>query len=435
MQLKTILAALLATLIWASGAFGQTSLYYKEIARDGKVYVFNTPEKLAQFEKSGEFGTNVTMVNQGPSGETIVAENETALDLYNFKHDRPGYERPAPKPEKSVIPTTLKVGSEGELKFSILLQPWYVTDSSPAGTTTSYYGNTTGLNSFRIRRAEIKLTGKISKAWGFEVMLDPAKTQSFTASGVAVTDDKVLQDLAVTFLGLKGQEISLGQKKITVTEEGLRSSSELDFGERARMTRTFSDRRETGLFYKGELGEYVAAYASVTNGTPANVVDDSNDTVFGATRVDVKPMHGMVLGGSGGTSSGETLAHLGRSLYGAHFKWDPADLPIAIRAEYLAARTGQVGKDDLRRNGFYGTVLYNITKQYQLGARFDRINNNSDVSGNKIDTWTFGFHWLPLGKNVNFKLDWYHVKQEGRTINGDLAESYNQVILHGQLAF
>ena len=69
-------ALALAAVLWIGTATAQTSLYYREIARDGKVYVFNTPEKFAQFEATGEFGTNLTMVNQGPNGETVV------FDLY-----------------------------------------------------------------------------------------------------------------------------------------------------------------------------------------------------------------------------------------------------------------------------------------------------------------------------------------------------------------
>ena len=42
-------------------------------------------------------GIAVTLVGRGPNGETIVAENETALDLYLFKHNLPAYERPTPK--------------------------------------------------------------------------------------------------------------------------------------------------------------------------------------------------------------------------------------------------------------------------------------------------------------------------------------------------
>ena len=39
-----------------------------------------------------------------PLGQTVVAENETAADLYFFKHGLDGYDRPTPKPEKPAEP-------------------------------------------------------------------------------------------------------------------------------------------------------------------------------------------------------------------------------------------------------------------------------------------------------------------------------------------
>ncbi len=413
-----------------------SSLFYKEVEKDGRVYVFNTAGRFKSWQASGDIGTAVSRIGQGPAGETVVAENETAMDLYNFKHDRPAYERPAPKPAAApAAPATLRIGDSGELKFGLLLQGWYVTDSSPAATGTSWLGNTTGYNTFRLRRAEIKLNGKITPDWGFEVMFDPAKSQNVTGS--ADTDSKILQDLAVTYLGLKGHEFSLGQKKIALTEEGVRSSSELDFAERAQVTRTFSDRRETGFFYKGEYGDMVGAMVSITNGTVANSNSNTNDNVFGAARVDVKPIQGLLVGGSGGTGpvSGG-LNHLARNRWGLHVKYDGNDdLPIGFRAEYMSATDEQLGKADLKRDGFYVTALYTAAKQFQFGVRYDELNNNKDVDGNKTKMFTAGFHYLIKGKNINLKLDYFNIKQEGRVINGVLDEKYQQFVLAAQVAF
>ncbi len=412
-------------------------LWYKEIAHDGRIYVFNTPTAYTNFLESREMGASITKLGYGPEGETVVFENETAIDLYNLKHNKDSEVRPytPPKPPAPVLPTTLKIG-DGELKFGLLLQGWYVTDDSDRSTTgtapSPWLGNTVGLNTFRLRRSEIKLNGKITPSWGFEVMFDPAKTQN-TAAG---QDGKILQDLAVTFLGLKGHEISLGQKKIVVTEEGVRSSSELDFGERAQVTRGFSDRRETGLFYKGEFNEHVTGYVSITNGTPANTNDDSNDTLFWAGRVDVKPIAGLLAGVSGGTSGGETTQHLSRTRYGAHVRYDGSDdLPIAIRFEYLRAKDGNANGTNLNRDGFYGTVLYTIDKLYQFGIRYDEINRNKDVDGNKTKTFTAGFHYMVKGKNINLKLDYFNIKEEGRRLNNVLDEKYSQFLLAAQVAF
>src|SRR5262249_15366822 len=139
---------------------------------------------------------------------------------------------------------------------------------------------------------------------------------------------------------------------------------------------------------------------TLTNGTASNVVDDSNDTVFFAARVDVKPIHGLLVGVSGGTSGGEGIQHLGRDRYGAHVRYDgPDEMPIGFRAEYLRAKDGQANGTKLNRDGFYVTALYTFQKTYQLGVRYDVIDNNRDVDNNRIKTFTAGFHYLVKGKN------------------------------------
>jgi hypothetical protein len=73
-------------------------LYYKEVEKDGRVYVFNTPERFKAWSASGEIGTAVTIIGGAEGGLTLVGENDTAVDLYVFKHNLPAYERPTPKP-------------------------------------------------------------------------------------------------------------------------------------------------------------------------------------------------------------------------------------------------------------------------------------------------------------------------------------------------
>jgi hypothetical protein len=421
----------------ASATAQVVGLYYQEVTRDGRIYVFNTFERYQAFQKTGEMGTSITLIGRGPNGETVIGENETAIDLFLFKHNLPAYDRPTPKPQAppaSAPPSTLKVG-DGELKFGLLLQPWFVYDSSPRGTSTSYLRNVTGYSTFVLRRAEIKLSGKITPSWGFEVMVDPAKTQLLTAAGVPVTDDKILQDLAVTFLGVKGQEFSLGQKKIPITEEGLRGSSQLDFVERARITRTFSDRRETGFFYKGEFGKYVGAYASLTNGTSSNVVN-YDKALFGAARVDIKPMAGLLVGASGGQTVGGSVNKIQRDILNGFFKYaNIAGMPIGFEAEYLSAATGQTGKPTVKGDGYYATVNYTIATKYQFAVRYDFINRNKDAAGNQVKTWTGGFNYLIKGNNVKLSLDYYDVDEQGRKVNNVLSEKYHQVVFLTQIAF
>lgn len=425
-------------------------LWYKEVEKDGRIYVFNTDKKYKEWLVSNDMGIAITMLGQGPTGETVVAENETAIDLYNLKHDRPGYSRPAPKaPAAAGPPTVLRWGSEGELKFGLLLQSWYIGDDSPYSTSgggNSTLGNNIGANTFRLRRSEIKLNGKVNGDWAFEVMFDPAKSITPQTAG---TDGKVLQDLAVTYTGFKGYELSLGQKKIILGEEGIRSSSELDFPERSQISRAYTDRRETGFFFKGDVAEPVTVFASFSNGNPSNVLSDTNDSLNSCGRLDLKFLPGLNFGGSGCYGAVQTSAHLLRRRVGGHARFNGGSaLPLIVEFEYLSGADGRAGVNDLRKDGFYGQALYTIANQIQVGVRYDTITNDKDAQNgengvaqkaSKIKTWTFGLHWLPLGhdkyKNVSLKLDYFKVQQDNRQVNGALSDSYNEFLIAAQVAF
>ena len=82
-------------------------LYYKEIKKDDRIYVFNIAANADRFEKSGEMGVGITKPGVGPNGETVVGDNERALQLFFFKHgisevvpDPPA----PPDPNSAVLP-------------------------------------------------------------------------------------------------------------------------------------------------------------------------------------------------------------------------------------------------------------------------------------------------------------------------------------------
>ncbi|MFI5179968.1 MAG: hypothetical protein ACHQPI_01080 [Thermoanaerobaculia bacterium] len=154
--LKRCFLGLVATvLVLTVGAASAQGLWYKEVERDGRIYVFNTAKKLDAWQKSGDMGVAITLVGHGPNGETVVAENEMAIDLYNLKHDRPPYNRPpAPKPSaaEESSPLQFKIGSATiqPLGFMDFTGMYRSTDvGSGIGTnfgsipygTTSYQGN------------------------------------------------------------------------------------------------------------------------------------------------------------------------------------------------------------------------------------------------------------------------------------------------------
>jgi hypothetical protein len=70
------------------------AIFYNEVAKDGRIYVFADWSKYDAFIKSGsadiDASTAITRPGYGPHGETIVFDSENAVNLYNFKHGLPG---------------------------------------------------------------------------------------------------------------------------------------------------------------------------------------------------------------------------------------------------------------------------------------------------------------------------------------------------------
>src|SRR6185436_3740312 len=93
-RVLTGLLCLITVLVAASATAQVMGLYYQEVEKDGRIYVFNTPERYKSWQQSGDMGTAITLPGAGPNGETIVGENETAIDLYTYKHNLPAYDRP-----------------------------------------------------------------------------------------------------------------------------------------------------------------------------------------------------------------------------------------------------------------------------------------------------------------------------------------------------
>jgi hypothetical protein len=79
--------AVLLSLAAAAGSWAQ-GMYYQEIAKDGRIYVFNIGKEYDAWSKSGELGKAITRLAYGPNGETVVFDSEAAISLFNFKHGK-----------------------------------------------------------------------------------------------------------------------------------------------------------------------------------------------------------------------------------------------------------------------------------------------------------------------------------------------------------
>ena len=231
----------LMALLAASVATAQvTGLYYQEVEKDGRIYVFNTPEKYQLWEQTGDMGIAITLIGRGPNGETVVAENETAADLYFFKHNLPGYDRPTPKPAAPAFTVGWKDGKTTISRSARAghLQPHAgpLHRREPRGRA----GERPDRSSFPIRRMQHQVR-RLGLHQGPHLR---------AAVRTAPTPPTCSQDANVNYDFTKGKKLFMlkaGQYKVPFGRQQLTSSGNQQFVDRSVVSDTFARGRDIGV--------------------------------------------------------------------------------------------------------------------------------------------------------------------------------------------
>ena len=70
------------------GVPGTPPMFYREVEKDDRLYVFALESELKRWQSSGEIGRGTTRPGYGPQDETVVFDSDDAITLYNFSHGR-----------------------------------------------------------------------------------------------------------------------------------------------------------------------------------------------------------------------------------------------------------------------------------------------------------------------------------------------------------
>ena len=261
---REALTALIVAVVMAAGAglASAQGFYYKEIRKDDRIYVFNVAENADRFEKTGEMGVGITRPGVGPNGETVVGDNERALQLFFFKH---GLSEPVPEPKPPIQTIVWRDGKtrittdSAYLEMSSRVQVRFTGESPDENTQlagTAAKGDTKG--SFRIRRAKFKLEGWLMKSWlTYEMQLNyPGVTGRNPGA--------ILEDAAFDVDFTKGKglfRVHVGQFKVPYGAQELTSSGNQQFVDRALVSNSFFRGRETGMALWGATAEQQARMA------------------------------------------------------------------------------------------------------------------------------------------------------------------------------
>ena len=407
---KVLVAAGLAVLALLVGATAGTaqiaSLYYQEVEKDGRIYVFNTPERYASWSASGEIGTAITLIGKAEGGKTLVAENETAADLYLFKHDLPGFDRPTPKPEKKFDERVY--WKDGKTTFET--KQAKIAISNRAQLRYSYFDAADDAiedrGTFNVRRMKTAIEGETSdKAWKFKlqanwvgagyataVALVPGDTPSLN---VTTRRGPELEDAEVWWQKHGMAKVWVGQGKVPFGRQQYTSSGKQQFVDRWIGDALFAPGRDQGLRLEGmneskTFEYYVGAY----NGIARNINVNDNDDYLYSGRVVWMPFGeykyeessldypdspklalgvGVVDNTLGTGASATDIWRLG---YEAAFKWRGLNAVAEFYDE--EAERGSVTSDN---QGYYVQVGYLFgNRKFEIAGRLGNIERDSSFA-------------------------------------------------------
>ncbi len=378
-----LLAGLVVLLLAATAAGAQvTGLYYKEVEKDGRIYVFNTPERFAQWEQSGDMGISITLPGRGPNGETVVAENETAADLYFFKHNLPGYDRPTPKPTPPAFTVSWKDGKttieskSARLDLSNRLQVRFTQEMPEVGDD---------VGSFRIRRMKTKMEGWVyAKDLTYELQLNWPDTAN------PLEDANVNYDFTN---GKKEFQLKAGQYKVPFGRQELTSSGSQEFVDRSAVANEFARGRDLGVQVWGTpLGGKLDWRVGIFNGNGRTVSRNDNDKYQTNARLTFQPF------GDVKYSEGD---------------FESTDKPlVAIAAQYESnerpiAAAGTTPAHSADREILGGDVVFKFKGFFLFGEFFDASTDRSGtVSDFDHDGWNVqaGYFVIPQKLEVALRL-------------------------------
>jgi len=285
---------------------------------------------------------------------------------------------------------------------------------------------------FDIRRSRLNLKGSVSKVWGYRLQIELAGTP------------KILDAYAEVKL-TDYFKFTVGQAKIPLSFENLTSSSKLDLAEWSQVVDALVARgtdvlenqngRDLGIqvggtLIKQESGSLLDYGLGIFNGGGINAAD-KNDSKDFAARLVVHPITGLDLGASlyngrryvpEQATGGVTMPsrNVDRDRYGFELVYNYKNLNVA--GEYIH------GTDDTAdREGYYLKAgYYFVPKKFQLVAKYDFYDPDTDIAGNTSTWYVLGGNYYFTG-NVKLQLNYTIKEEQGIGIENNLATLQLQV--------
>lgn len=252
------------------------------------------------------------------------------------------------------------------VKISGLLQVWYLSGHTLLNAHDTY----------RIRRADLKLAGDISRRVRWRLSVDAAKLlnvgRNAADSSNFVVDQRgrILQEASIE-VDLRSLRADIGQQIIPLSLEGTTPSSRIETIERAMFISeraragALGDIRDIGAALRGRAWSALDYQLGVFNeaGESQNSIDQNDQKALIGRISLLVPGTEVRVGGSGAFEGGPAPAQR-RERAGAEAQlargW------LTVRSEVMGARDGA-----LRRLGYYVLAAARVHPAVELATRWD----------------------------------------------------------------
>ena len=438
--------ALLPLLVALAAPALAQGLFYAEETKDGRVYVFNVAANWERWKQTGETGVAITRLGVGPGGETVVADNETALELYFFKH---GITQAVERPK---APTQRIEWRDGKtrvtldnfyLELSNRVQPRFTYESPDEAVQLGGTANRgDGKGSFRIRRAKFKLEGWFYRpSLEYELQLNWPDVNS-TPPSQFLEDANLDWDLSRG--NAKAFRLRFGQFKAPFGRQQLTSSGAQQFVDRGIQDGRFNPARETGLALWGTLGGNRLDYrAMISNGNGRSQTANDNSRYLYTARVMWQAVgnarmnqwgSGPLLteGDLGDSAAGALLAVAAQVGHNDRFNattgTDLKDRTWGLDYTFKYKGFATVGEaafrdstpetgTDFDQKGFLLQASYAWKAPgiagasfWEVAGRYAWIDPSTRVGGNAQKEWGAAFNYYYNRHNLKVQADWRHVE-------------------------
>jgi phosphate-selective porin len=283
-----------AVVLLAAARTFAAELFYVEVEKDGRLYVFADPASHERWTKTGAIASPLTLEAYGPKGEDVVFDGEAAANLYNARHGRAAPEDPPAAGGSRIYWKEGETVAEFD-KARITLQnrvQFRFTDEFPDDDLqlpgTAQPGDSKA--SFKIRRAKTQLAGWIyTPELTFELQVGWAGSDSGAGAGTTFSG---LEDAYLAWdVKHKGTfQVQGGQFKVPFGRQEITSSERLQFVDRSILSGEFTHGRDVGVMLGGGVGKGKLDWRVGTfNGNGRNKPTNDNTKLQWDARVTFQP--------------------------------------------------------------------------------------------------------------------------------------------------